>query len=78
MINVDDFILSDFFLYPSAYDTIKKTNKNLKEKIYWNLGEISNYLINKRLKYPRIFKGFILQHLINVPDEKALLNNLLL
>ena len=77
LINIDDFILGDFFLYPSAYDTIKKTNKNLKEKIYWNLGEISNYLINKRLKYPRIFKGFILQHLINVPDEKALLNNLI-
>ena len=77
LINVDDFILSDFFLYPSAYDTIKKTNKNLKEKIYWNLGEICNYLINKRLKYPRIFKGSILLHLINVPDEKSLLNNLI-
>jgi len=45
LINVDDFILNDFFLYPSAYDTIKKTNKNLKEKIYWNLGEICNYLL---------------------------------
>ena len=77
LINVDDFILSDYFLYPSAYDTIKKTNKNLKEKIYWNLGEICNYLINKRMKYPRIFKGAILLHLINVPDEKALLNNLI-
>ena len=77
LINVDDFILSDLFLYPSAYDTIKKTNKNLKEKIYWNLGEICNYLINKRLKYPRIFKGSILLHLINVPDEKALLSNLI-
>ena len=77
LINIDDFILSDYFLYPSAYDTIKKTNKNLKEKIYWNLGEICNYLINKRLKYPRIFKGSILLHLINVPDEKSLLNNLI-
>ena len=77
LINVDDFILSDLFLYPSAYDNIKKTTKNLKEKIYWNLGEICNYLINKRLKYPRIFKGTILFHLINVPDEKALLNNLI-
>ena len=77
LINVDDFILSDLFLYPSAYDNIKKTTKNLKEKIYWNLGEICNYLINKRLKYPRIFKGAILFHLINVPDEKALLNNLI-
>ena len=77
LINVDDFILSDFFLYPSAYDIIKKTNKNLKEKIYWNLGEICNYLINKRLKFPRIFKGAILLHLINVPDDKALLNNLI-
>ena len=77
LINVDDFILNDFFLYPSAYDTIKKTNKNLKEKIYWNLGEICNYLINKKLKFPRIFKGTILLHLINVPDDKALLNNLI-
>ena len=77
LINLDDFILSDFFLFPSAYDTVKKTNKNLKEKIYWNLGEICNYLINKRLKYPRIFKGAILIHLINVPDEKALLYNLI-
>ena len=77
LINIDDFILSDFFLYPSAYDIIKKTNKNMKEKIYWNLGEICNYLINKRLKFPRIFKGAILLHLINVPDDKALLNNLI-
>ena len=69
--------MNDFFLYPSAYDTIKKTNKNLKEKIYWNLGEICNYLINKKLKFPRIFKGTILLHLINVPDDKALLNNLI-
>ena len=77
LINVDDFILSNFFLYPSAYDTMKKSTKNFKEKIYWNLGEIYNYLINKKLKYPRIFKGAILLHLINVPDDKALLNNLI-
>ena len=77
LINIDDFILSDFFLFPSAYDIIKKTNKNLKEKIYWNLGEICNYLINKKLRYPKIFKGTILLHLINVPDERALLHNLI-
>ena len=77
LINIDDFILSDFFIFPSAYDIINKTNKNLKEKIYWNYGEICNYIINKRLKYPKIFKGSILLHLINVPDEKALLHNLI-
>ena len=77
LINIDDFILSDFFVFPSAYDIINKTNKNLKEKIYWNYGEICNYIINKKLKYPKIFKGSILLHLINVPDEKALLHNLI-
>ena len=77
LINIDDFVLSDFFLYPSAYDIIKKTNKNLKDKIYWNYGEICNYIINKRLKYPKIFKGTILLHLINMPDEKSLLHNLI-
>ena len=77
LINIDDFILSDYFIFPSAYDIIKKTTKNLKEKIYWNLGEICNYLINKKLRYPKIFKGTILLHLINVPDEKALLHNLI-
>ena len=77
LINIDDFILSDFFIFPSAYDIIKKTSKNLKEKIYWNLGEICNYIINKKLRYPKIFKGTILLHLINVPDEKALLHNLI-
>ena len=77
LINIDDFILTDFFLFPSAYDIIKKTNKNLKEKIYWNMGEICNYIINKKLRYPKIFKGTILLHLINLPDEKALLYNLI-
>ena len=77
LVNIDDFILTDFFLFPSAYDIIKKTNKNLKEKIYWNFGEICNYIINKRLRYPKIFKGTILLHLINLPDEKALLYNLI-
>ena len=77
LINIDDFILSDFFIFPSAYDIINRTNKNLKEKIYWNYGEICNYIINKKLKYPKIFKGSILLHLINVPDEKALLHNLI-
>ena len=77
LVNIDDFILTDYFLFPSAYDIINKTNKNLKEKIYWNFGEICNYLINKRLRYPKIFKGTILLHLINIPDEKALLHNLI-
>ena len=77
LINIDDFILTDFFLFPSAYDIIIKTNNNLKEKIYWNFGEICNYLINRKLRYPKIFKGTILLHLINVPDEKSLLHNLI-
>ena len=77
LINTDDFILSDFFIFPSAYDIINKTNKNFKEKIYWNFGEICNFLINKKLKYPKIFKGIILLHLIYVPDEKAFLHNLI-
>ena len=77
LINIDDFILTDFFIFPSAYDIINKTNKNFKEKIYWNFGEICNFLINKKLKYPKIFKGTILLHLIYIPDEKALLHNLI-
>ena len=77
LINTDDFILSDFFIFPSAYDIINKTNKNFKEKIYWNFGEICNFLINKKLKYSKIFKGIILLHLIYVPDEKAFLHNLI-
>ena len=77
LVNIDDFILTDFFIFPSAYDIINKTNKNLKEKIYWNFGEICNYIINKKLRYPKIFKGTILLHLINIPDEKALLHNLI-
>ena len=77
LVNTDDFILTDYFIFPSAYDIINKTNKNLKEKIYWNYGEICNYIINKKLRFPKIFKGTILLHLINIPDEKALLHNLI-
>ena len=33
--------------------------------------------LQKKLKCPKIYKGAILLHLINVPDEKALLYNLI-
>ena len=75
--NVDDFIISDMFIYTNSYDILKKSIKNFKEKLYWNFTEMCNIVLNKKLQFPKIFKMILMRHLTYVPDNKSLIYNLI-
>ena len=76
-INLDDFLISDMFLYTVSYDILKKSIKNFKEKLYWNFTEMCNIIFNKKLGFPKIFKMILMRHLIHIPDNKSLMYNLI-
>ena len=76
-INLDDFLISDMFLYTNSYDILKKSIKNFKEKLYWNFTEMCNIIFNKKFGFPKIFKMILIRHLIYIPDNKSLMYNLI-
>ena len=71
ILNINDFIIQNLFVYAEVYDHTIATINNFKEKVNWNFCEISGSIYNTL--FPKFFKKTIYRHLNYIPNDDSFL-----